>query len=65
MDTYPACNAMLTPHPLRDLAPAGIPTFRGVGGMWRKYEATSLATPEAFQRNPSTVWEFYHMRREK
>lgn len=24
----------------------------------------SLATPEAFSRNPSRVWEFYHYRRE-
>lgn len=23
-----------------------------------------LATPEAFSRNPSRVWEFYHYRRE-
>ena len=25
----------------------------------------SLATPEAFDNNPSRVWQFYHMRREK
>lgn len=24
----------------------------------------SLATPEAFSRNPSRIWEFYHYRRE-
>ena len=24
-----------------------------------------LATPEAFQANPSRVWQFYHYRREK
>lgn len=24
-----------------------------------------LATPEAFSRNPSRVWEFYHYRREQ
>jgi len=23
-----------------------------------------LASPDAFQRNPSLVWEFYHYRRE-
>lgn len=33
--------------------------------MWRKYNAMSLATPEAFEANPSRVWQFYHMRREK
>lgn len=42
----------------------GIPTFRGAGGMWRKYDATALATPEAFASYPSLVWQFYHYRRE-
>jgi len=32
--------------------------------MWRKYDAMSLATPEAFSHNPSRVWQFYHYRRE-
>lgn len=45
-------------------AESGVPTFRGAGGYWRKYEAQRLATPEAFSRNPSRVWEFYHYRRE-
>ncbi|KAJ6547007.1 NAD-dependent protein deacylase [Mycena capillaripes] len=45
-------------------AASGIPTFRGAGGMWRKYDAMSLATPEAFAENPSLVWQFYHYRRE-
>ncbi|KAI0922705.1 hypothetical protein AcW1_002721 [Taiwanofungus camphoratus] len=44
---------------------SGIPTFRGAGGMWRKYDAMSLATPAAFRDNPSRVWQFYHYRREK
>ncbi|EAU84564.2 sirtuin 5 [Coprinopsis cinerea okayama7 len=45
-------------------AASGIPTFRGAGGMWRKYDAMSLATPEGFADNPSLVWQFYHYRRE-
>ncbi|WIA29215.1 hypothetical protein OEZ86_011726 [Tetradesmus obliquus] len=45
-------------------AESGIPTFRGAGGLWRKYDATMLATPQAFARDPSLVWEFYHYRRE-
>ncbi|CAG03663.1 unnamed protein product, partial [Tetraodon nigroviridis] len=45
-------------------AESGVPTFRGPGGYWRKWQAQSLATPEAFSRNPSRVWEFYHYRRE-
>lgn len=44
-------------------ASSGLPTFRGAGGYWRKYEATSLATPEAFDENPSLVWQFYSYRR--
>ncbi|CAE6424930.1 unnamed protein product [Rhizoctonia solani] len=46
-------------------AASGIPTFRGAGGYWRSFEATRLATPEAFDANPSLVWQFYHYRREK
>ncbi|KAI9466742.1 DHS-like NAD/FAD-binding domain-containing protein [Lactarius psammicola] len=46
-------------------AASGIPTFRGAGGMWRKYDAMSLATYTAFLSNPSRVWQFYHYRREK
>ncbi|KAF9534394.1 DHS-like NAD/FAD-binding domain-containing protein [Crepidotus variabilis] len=45
-------------------AASGIPTFRGAGGMWRKYVATDLATPEGFEDSPSLVWQFYHYRRE-
>ncbi|CAG9794946.1 unnamed protein product [Diatraea saccharalis] len=45
-------------------AESGIPTFRGAGGLWRKYQASSLATPGAFKNSPSLVWEFYHYRRE-
>lgn len=45
-------------------AESGVPTFRGAGGYWRLYQAQDLATPEAFARNPSQVWEFYHYRRE-
>lgn len=45
-------------------AESGVPTFRGAGGYWRKWNAQELATPEAFSRNPSRVWEFYHYRRE-
>lgn len=45
-------------------AESGVPTFRGAGGFWRQYQAQDLATPEAFMRDPSLVWEFYHYRRE-
>ena len=45
-------------------AESGVPTFRGAGGFWRKYQAQQLATPESFEANPSLVWEFYSYRRE-
>ncbi|PSN49016.1 NAD-dependent protein deacylase sirtuin-5 [Blattella germanica] len=45
-------------------AESGIPTFRGAGGYWRQYQAQDLASPRAFARDPSLVWEFYHYRRE-
>lgn len=45
-------------------AESGVPTFRGAGGYWRRWNATDLATPGAFHENPSLVWEFYHYRRE-
>ncbi|XP_066533447.1 NAD-dependent protein deacylase sirtuin-5, mitochondrial [Hoplias malabaricus] len=45
-------------------AESGVPTFRGAGGYWRKWQAQDLATPHAFSRDPSLVWEFYHYRRE-
>lgn len=44
-------------------AESGIPVFRGAGGLWRKYSATSLASPDAFRTHPALVWEFYHYRR--
>lgn len=45
-------------------AASGVPTFRGADGLWRQYQATDLATPEAFARNPALVWEWYQWRRE-
>ncbi|KAF7718276.1 NAD-dependent protein deacetylase [Penicillium ucsense] len=44
-------------------AASGLPTFRGAGGLWRQYDATALATPEAFEMNPGLVWQFYSHRR--
>ncbi|KAL6104627.1 sirt5 [Pungitius sinensis] len=45
-------------------AESGVPTFRGENEKWRKWLSQDLATPEAFSRTPSRVWEFYHYRRE-
>jgi NAD-dependent deacetylase len=45
-------------------ADSGVPTFRGPDGLWRIYRAEDLATPEAFERDPRLVWEWYNWRRE-
>jgi NAD-dependent deacetylase len=44
-------------------AASGVPTFRGAGGLWRQFRALDLATPDAFTRDPDTVWEWYQWRR--
>ncbi|KAF3492342.1 uncharacterized protein GIQ15_01859 [Arthroderma uncinatum] len=44
-------------------AASGLPTFRGVGGLWRSHRAPDLATPEAFSVDPGLVWQFYSYRR--
>jgi len=44
-------------------AESGVPTFRGNGGLWKQHRAESLATPEAFARDPKLVWEWYDWRR--
>ena len=45
-------------------ADSGVPTFRGADGLWRNFPAEELATPEAFERDPRLVWEWYNWRRE-
>ena len=44
-------------------AASGVPTFRGPGGLWRSFRPEDLATPEAFDRDPRLVWEWYDWRR--
>lgn len=44
-------------------AASGVPTFRGAGGLWRNFRPEQLATPDAFRRDPSLVWEWYDWRR--
>ena len=46
-------------------AASGVPTFRGPGGLWRTYRPEDLATPDAFERDPAVVWEWYAWRRHK
>ena len=44
-------------------AESGVPTFRGEEGLWKNFRAEELATPEAFDRDPKLVWEWYDWRR--
>jgi len=46
-------------------AESGIPTFRGKDGYWRNFDPAKLATPEAFERDPKLVWEWYRERRQR
>ena len=42
---------------------SGLPTFRGVGGLWRTHKVEELASPQGFARNPELVWTWYNERR--
>jgi len=44
-------------------AESGLATFRGSGGLWNGYRVEQVATPEAWEADPSLVWNFYSMRR--
>jgi NAD-dependent deacetylase len=44
-------------------AESGLPTFRGPDGLWEGRDPLSLATPEAFAREPEVVSAFYTARR--
>jgi len=45
-------------------AASGVPTFRGADGLWKRFRAEELATPEAFAADPRLVWEWYDWRRQ-
>lgn len=45
-------------------ADSGVPTFRGAEGLWKDFRPEELASPEAFERDPLLVWEWYNWRRE-
>lgn len=45
-------------------AESGISTFRDKNtGLWARFDPQQLATPEAFEANPSLVWGWYEARR--
>ncbi|MFZ3213251.1 MAG: Sir2 family NAD-dependent protein deacetylase [Terriglobales bacterium] len=46
-------------------AESGLPTFRGMNGIWRTYRLEEVASPVAWARDPRLVWEFYSERRRR
>jgi NAD-dependent deacetylase len=44
-------------------AESGVPTFRGIDGLWRTHPVERVASPEGFAADPALVWEFYSERR--
>ena len=44
-------------------AESGLKTFRDADGLWEGYNVYDVATPEAWERNPEMVQEFYNLRR--
>ena len=44
-------------------AESGLPTFRGIGGLWRTHRVEELASPEGFARDPVLVWTWYNERK--
>jgi NAD-dependent deacetylase len=44
-------------------AESGLATFRDKDGIWSKVDYREVATPEAFERKPEKVHEFYNLRR--
>src|SRR4029077_20616003 len=38
-------------------AESGIPTFRGEGGLWTKYDPIKVASIEYFMADPSAYWK--------
>jgi len=46
-------------------AESGLKTFRDADGLWEGYNVMEVATPEAWDRNPALVQQFYNERRKQ
>jgi NAD-dependent deacetylase len=46
-------------------AESGLATFRDSNGLWENHDPMTIATPEAFERDPDLVYRFYNARREQ
>src|SRR5271165_184300 len=45
-------------------AESGLATFRDSDGLWAGHRVEDVCTPEAWERDPWMVWQFYSARRE-
>ena len=45
-------------------AESGLATFRASDGLWAGHRIEDVCTPEAWEKNPELVWQFYSARRE-
>ena len=46
-------------------AESGISTFRDSDGLWENHRIEDVATPQAWERNPELVQQFYNLRRKQ
>ncbi|MCX2574491.1 Sir2 family NAD-dependent protein deacetylase [Pedobacter sandarakinus] len=46
-------------------AESGLKTFRDADGLWEGYNVYDVATPEAWEKNPDLVQQFYNDRRKQ
>jgi len=46
-------------------AESGLKTFRDSDGLWENYNINDVATPQAWQKDPALVQEFYNARRKQ
>ena len=44
---------------------SGLETFRDKGGIWENHRIEDVATPQAFEKNPEKVLNFYNERRKQ
>src|SRR5262249_50077514 len=44
-------------------ARSGLGAVRGAGRLWEGHAVEDVATPQAFERDPTLVWRFYNLRR--
>lgn len=44
-------------------AESGVPTFRGVDGLWEGHHIEDVASPDGYARDPKLVHRFYNLRR--